>query len=60
MFDSAGNEVEVLTISALAVVEYNGTVVVCEARFLDGSPPEVSSPAVLRGICVYMYLYTAM
>ena len=50
IFDSTGNDVELLTISALAVVEFNGTIVVCEAHFIDGSPPEISSPAVLRGI----------
>ena len=40
-----GNIVYTLTIPAEP--QYNGTVVECVAFFLDGSPPEVSSPATI-------------
>ena len=46
--DDSGNLVDTLTITAR--LEYNGTVVVCVARFDDGSPDEQTEPALLFGI----------
>ena len=40
-----GARVSMLTIPARS--EYNGTEVVCVATFLDGSPPEITPPAML-------------
>ena len=41
------NQVDTLTI--VARLDYNGTTIVCEVQFFDGSPDETSQPpAVLR------------
>ena len=46
--DVTGNLVDTLTITSRP--EYNGTEVVCVARFDDGSPDEQTEPATLLGI----------
>ena len=51
--DDDGNLVNTLTIIARLV--YNGTVVECVALFLDGSPAETSPAAVLQGTGVVVY-----
>ena len=45
--DEDGNLVQILTI--VASQQYNGSEVVCVARFDDGSPNESTLPATLRG-----------
>ena len=45
--DDNGNSVDTLTITALP--QYNGTEVVCVARFDDSRPEELSQPAILIG-----------
>ena len=45
--DGNGNLVQILTI--VASPQYNGSEVVCVARFDDGSPNEATLPATLRG-----------
>ena len=42
------NTLYILTIPAM--LEYNGTVVMCQAFFGDGSPTEVTTPAILTVI----------
>ena len=51
--DINGNLVDTLTISARP--EYNGTEVVCVARFDNGSPDEQTKPAILLGIAKTSY-----
>ena len=46
--DNNGNLVDTLTVIARS--QYNGTMVVCVARFDDGSPDEQTVPAVLTGM----------
>ena len=43
--DSNGTRVDTLTIPAIP--EYNGTEVVCVTTFFDGSPLEMTLPAIL-------------
>ena len=51
--DSNGTCIDTLTI--LAIPEYNGTEVVCEATFFDGSPNEVTPAADLIIIIIGMH-----
>ena len=46
-YDDSGNVVDTLTITAQP--EYNGTEVVCVARFDNGRPEEKTNPAELIG-----------
>ena len=57
IYDSNGTRVDTLTIPAIP--EYNGTEVVCVANFFDGSPREVTPPAVfiVIGMLADLYLY---
>lgn len=59
-----GNNYLVQTLTVEARPEYNGTEIVCVARFDDGSPEEFTSPAFLQGVycnsfgildCVHYY-----
>lgn len=59
-----GNNYLVQTLTVEARPEYNGTEIVCVARFDDGSPDEFTSPAFLQGVycnsfgildCVHYY-----
>ena len=54
--DSNGTLVDTLTIPAIP--EYNGTEVVCEATFIDGSPREVTPLAdlIIIGMVAYRVL----
>ena len=47
IYDDNGNSVDTLTITAQPL--YNGTEVVCAARFDDGRPEEPSQPVILIG-----------
>ena len=57
VYDVNGNLVDTLSITARP--EYNGTEVVCVARFDNGSPAEQTEPATLLGIAkISAFFYT--
>lgn len=44
-----GNNFLVQTLTIVARPQYNGTEIVCVAKFDDGTPDEMSPPVVLQG-----------
>ena len=53
---SSDNNVDTLTVFARP--DYNGTEVICVARFDDGRPDEQTDPAMLTGTCIICTLGT--